>query len=246
MLQKAVNVENAGKQDVKRDLAIARRMLAGDFPGEGVTAQFSARIAGESAFWLAGPACPEGALPGDASRMALDGKVLQPGDEPVSFAGLHASIYRARPDVGGIAFTSASSHTALAAHGSPLATYYQYGGIFFKLNARLEPSCELDSAQGEAEVVNALGRNRALFIAGWGALNVSENLRYAASEALCLMLSSTRQMKALRIGGQPMRDEISRSYQSTYLNPETQFRTQIWLAAERRVSAGAPEVFSKG
>jgi ribulose-5-phosphate 4-epimerase/fuculose-1-phosphate aldolase len=229
--------------DVKRDMAVARRMLASEFPWENLTTQFSARIPGEAAFWIAGPECPEGALPGDASKVSLDGRVIAQGTEPVVGAGLHAAIYRARADVNGIAFTSSPSHTALASHTAPLTTFYQYGGIFYERCARVALDCELDSTQGEAAVVAALGKHRGLFIAGWGALNVSETLRYAFSEANCLMLASTRAIKALRIGGEPMPDDISRSYQSTYLHPDVQFRLQMWLAAERRVTATAPDVF---
>ena len=230
-------------EDLKRDMAIGRRMLASEFPWENLTAQFSARVAGKNAFLIAGPECPEGALPGDASKVGMDGKVLAQGGEPVVRAALHAALYKARPDVGGICFTSSPSHTALASHTAPLATYYQYGGIFYQLCDRVTLKHELDTPEGIAEVVKALGSNRAIFIAGWGAINVSESLRYAYAEAECLMLSSTRQIKALRIGGAPMEHDVARSYQSNYLKPEVQFRLQMWLAAERRITAGAPEVF---
>jgi ribulose-5-phosphate 4-epimerase/fuculose-1-phosphate aldolase len=231
-------------EHVQRDLAIARRALASEFPSENLTTQFSARAEGEPAFWIAGPECPEGALPEDASRVSLDGRILQQGAEPVMLAGLHAAIYRARPDVSGIAFTSSPSHAALASHTAPLATFYQYGGIFHQLCERAALASELDSAQGIADAVKALGTNRALFIAGWGAVNVSENLRYAYAESLCLMLSSTREMKALRIGGAPMSHDVSRSYQKNYLKPEVQFRAQMWLAAERRITAQTPDVLA--
>src|SRR5689334_1038253 len=99
--------------DVKRDMAVARRMLASEFPWENLTTQFSARVPGENAFWIAGPECPEGALPEDASKVSLDGRVVSQGAEPVVRAGLHAAIYRARPDVNGIGLTSSPSHTAL-------------------------------------------------------------------------------------------------------------------------------------
>jgi len=233
-------------EDLKRDMAIGRRMLASEFPWENLTTQFSARVTGENAFLVAGPECPEGALPGDASKVGLDGKVLAQGAEPVVRAALHAALYEARPDVGGICFTSSPSHTALASHTAPLATYYQYGGIFYQLCDRISLKNELDTPEGIAEVMKALGSNRALFIAGWGALNVSETLRYAFAEANCLMLSSTREIKALRIGGGPMSHDVARSYQSNYLKPNVQFRRQMWLAAERRISAGAPEVFGAG
>lgn len=227
----------------KRDIAIARRMLQAEFPTEGVTAQLSARIGGESAFWLAGPECPEGARPEDAARVGLDGRLLQAGAEPVSFESLHAAIYRARPEMNAMAFVGAASHAAVATHESPLATYYQYGGLFLNLVSRVMLTCPLDSPEAEAQVVSALGQGRAVFIAGWGAINVSESLRHAAAEAQVLMLSSTRQVRALRIGGEPMSDPVARSYQSNYLKPEVQFRTQMWLAAERRVTASAPAVF---
>lgn len=243
MSVKISDMENGDAAQLKRDMAIARRMLASEFPSENLTTQLSARIPGEAAFWIAGPECPEGAMPDDASKVSLDGRVLQQGAEPVVLAGLHAAIYRARPDVGGISFTNSPSHAALASHTAPLATFYQYGGIFYQLCARASLDCELDSPAGEAAVVRALGANRALFIAGWGAINVSENLRYAFSEANCLMLSSTREIKALRIGGAPMSHDIARSYQSNYLKPHVQFRMQMWLAAERRMTAGAPAVF---
>ena len=230
-------------EDLKRDMAIGRRMLASEFPWENLTTQFSARVAGENAFVIAGPECPEGALPGDASKVGMDGRVIQQGGEPVVRAALHAAIYQARPDVGGICFTNSPSHTALASHTAPLATYYQYGGIFYQLCDRVALRHELDTPEGIAEVVKALGSNRAIFIAGWGAINVSENLRYAYAEAECLMLSSTRQIKALRIGGAPMEHDVARSYQTNYLKPEVQFRLQMWLAAERRITAGAPGVF---
>lgn len=236
-------IDTGDNIDVKRDMAIARRMLASEFPWENLTTQFSARIPGEAAFWITGPECPEGALPEDASKVGLDGRVLAQGAEPVERAALHAAVYRARPDVGAIGFTSSPSHTAMASHTAPLTTFYQYGGIFYQRCGRLALDCELDTPQGEAAVVKALGDQRGLFIAGWGALNVSETLRYAFSEANCLMLSSTRAIKALRIGGAPMSHDIARSYQSTYLHPEVQFRLQMWLAAERRMSAAAPEVF---
>lgn len=240
-------IDTGDNIDVKRDMAIARRMLASEFPSENLTTQFSARVvgapAGEPAFWIAGPECPDGALPGDASMVSLEGRVLVQGQEPVVRAGLHAAIYRARPDVGGIAFTHSPSHAAMAAHTAPLTTFYQYGGIFYQRCERAALDCELDTAQGEAAVVQALGGNRGLFIAGWGALNVSDTLRYAFSEANCLMLSSTRAIKSLRIGGAPMSHDVARSYQSTYLNPDVQFRLQMWLAAERRMTAAAPAVF---
>ncbi|MBM3345970.1 MAG: class II aldolase/adducin family protein [Betaproteobacteria bacterium] len=231
------------EEDVKRDMAIARRMLASEFPWENLTTQFGARVPGEAAFWIVGPECPEGALPEDASKVGFDGRVLLQGAEPVARAGLHAAIFRARPDVGGICITSSPSHAALASHTAPLATYYQYGGIFYQRCARVSLDCELDSPAGEAAAVKALGTKRALFIAGWGAINVSETLRYAFAEANCLMLSSTREIKALRIGGAPMSHDIACSYQSNYLKPDVQFRMQMWLAAERRMTAGAPEVF---
>src|SRR5689334_20936725 len=84
-------IDTGDNIDVKRDMAVARRMLASEFPWENLTTQFSARIPGEQAFWIAGPECPEGALPEDASKVGLDGKVITQGAEPVVRAGLHAA-----------------------------------------------------------------------------------------------------------------------------------------------------------
>ena len=229
--------------NLQRDIAIARRMLHGEFPSEGVTAQLSGRDALRAAFWIAGPDCAEGALPSDASRIDGDGQVEICGEQPARLATLHAAIYRARPDVGGIAFTSAASHAALASHISPLATFYQYGSIFLNSVSRIELDCPLGMPQAVQQVVAALGQQRALFVAGWGAINVSETLQFAAVEAQVLMLSSTRQLSAMRIGGEPMSDSVARSYQQVYLNPQVPFRQQMWLAAERRTVASAPEVF---
>lgn len=228
---------------LQRDIAIARRMLRCEFPSEGLTAQLSGRDPSGSAFWLAGPDCPEDARPSDASLIDTDGHVIAPGAQPTEFATLHAAIYQARPDAGGIAFTSAACHTALASHTSPLATFYQYGSIFLNSVSRIDLAYPLGTPQAVEQIVRALGRQRAIFVAGWGAINVSETLPYAAVEAQVLMLSSTRQVRALRIGGQPMSHSVARSYQQVYLNPQVPFRRQMWLAAERRIGVSAPAVF---
>ena len=116
--------------DLRRDVALANRILE----RTGLSNAFghaSARVAGTETFLL-----PTRRSPGLAEAATLlvvdfDGNVVAGDGTPNSELWIHARLYAARPDVGGVVHAHPESCVCLTGIGEPHRVVHNQGGPFF-------------------------------------------------------------------------------------------------------------------
>ena len=99
--------------------------LHGELPRNGLVAwtsgNLSARVPGEDLMVIKASGVPYDELTPDAIVVCdLDGDLVEGTLSPSSDAATHGHIYRAMPDVGGVAHTHSRYATAWAIHGEPI------------------------------------------------------------------------------------------------------------------------------
>ena len=228
--------------DMKRRIAIARRMLHRHGLNSQIGGHVSLRVPHESAFYVTPFQYFDECLPEHVSKVGFDLQVLEPGTLPASPGiNFHASIYRARPDVHCAIHTHSDQIATLSSSNVPLAVYYAPGAIFlddvgyFVDNGEVLPDNEGDL------IAAALGDRRAVFMRHHGAVHVGDTLENTTIEAILLEKSTAFQIEALSIGARPLPQELARAYRLQYLAND--FRKRNWDAFLRQLRATDPILF---
>ena len=228
--------------DMKRRIAIARRMLYRHGLNSQIGGHVSLRVPNESAFYVTPFQYFDECLPEHVSKVGFDLQVLEPGTLPASPGiNFHASIYRARPDVHCAIHTHSDKIAILSSSNVPLAVFYAPGAIFlddvgyFVDNGEVLPDNEGDL------IAAALGDRRAVFMRHHGAVHVGDSLENTTIEAILLEKSASFQIEALSIGARPLPQELARAYRLQYLAND--FRQRNWDACLRQLRATDPILF---
>jgi len=160
----------------------------------------SARIPGTDTFLIPTRASPMLADPATLLVMTCDGEVVRGEGLPNAEAWLHARIYAARPDVGGVAHVHSPACVALSQVGLTVRPLHNSGAVVGEVpvfdRVGLIRTREFGDAAGEA-----LGGGRALLLRGHGA-NVAESDVRRAIVVACFMEEAARlQLDALAAAG---------------------------------------------
>ena len=194
---------------LRRDVALANRIVhrAGLVTAFG---HVSARLPGTDTFLFPTRASPALASPDRLLVLDCDGNQRAGDGEPNTEFWIHARIYAARPDVGGVAHVHSPACVALGQIGQTLQVLHNSAAGFRQGVPVFEKVGLIRSRALGDEVAASLGAGNAMLLRGHGA-NVAEgNVRLAALKAVFLEEAAEIQLKALAATGG--RAELLRAY----------------------------------
>lgn len=223
--------------DLKRDLALAGRILALEGHGDSIMGIVAARVPGSERFWIKSMGYGLDELtPERLIEMDLKGQVFGP-DLPVhSEWHLFAELFRARPDVGGIVHTHAPYACMLSAAERDIEPYDQFGVFHKSIRWYRGAPNRINTPELGREVAEALGDGDALMMKHHGIVTVGPDIRIAALSATFLEKAARRQILNEQVqGARPIEpaqaEELRRS------TPFERMLPNIWSYYERRLQA---------
>ncbi len=187
-------------QDLRNDVATANRILE----RMGLSRAFghaSARIPGTNTFVL--PTRRSPGLADAANLLVIDteGRVIEGDGEPNSEFWIHARVYAARADVGGVVHAHPDACVCLTQIGEPHRVVHNQGGIFAKGVPEYSAIGLIRSrALGDA-LAQVLGAGNAVMMRAHGITTAFEDVRTATVAACYLEESSTLQLRMLAAAG---------------------------------------------
>ncbi|HEY3062249.1 MAG TPA: class II aldolase/adducin family protein [Chloroflexota bacterium] len=189
--------------DLHADVALANRIAhrAGLVTGFG---HVSARIPGTDTFLFPTRASPALARADRLLVLDLDGNVLEGEGTPNTELWIHARIYAARPDVGGVAHVHSPACVALGQIGEPVRILHNAGAVLSDGVPMYERVGLIRSRELGDAVAEVLGPKRAMLLRGHGANVADVDIRSATVVACLLEEAADLQLKALAAaGGRP-------------------------------------------
>ncbi len=188
------------EQELRRDVALANRIIE-RFGLSNAFGHASARIPGTDTFVL-----PTRRSPGlaEASRLLtldFDGHVLAGEGQPNSEFWIHARIYAARPDVGGIVHAHPPACVCLTQIGQPHRVVHNQGGIFMGGVPEYERIGLIRSRELGDLLARRLGPGSAVMMRGHGITAAYPDIRTATVAACYLEESCGLQLRMLAAAG---------------------------------------------
>lgn len=184
---------------LRDDVATANRIAA----AAGLVTAFghvSARIPGTDRFLIPTRASPALADPGRLLVMDCDGRVVEGEGQPNSEAWIHARLYAARPDVGGIAHVHAPACVVLGQLGLTVRPLHNSGALAGEVPVYERIGLIVTRELGEAAAA-ALGARRVLLLRGHGANVAASDVRRAIVVACLLEEAARLQLDAMAAAG---------------------------------------------
>src|SRR5213592_2419918 len=163
---------------LKRDVALANLVIE-RFGLSGAFGHASARIPGTDTFFM-----PTRRSPGLASASTLlvldsEGKILSGRGTPNSELWIHARIYAARPDVGGIVHAHPPACVCLTQIGQPHRVVHNQGGIFADGVPEFKRIGLIRTRELGDLLAQSLGRGIAIMMRGHGITTAAADVRTA-------------------------------------------------------------------
>jgi L-ribulose-5-phosphate 4-epimerase len=226
--------------DLRREVAVGCRILAGEGHDDFVWGHVSARDPdGRGAWMKAGGLGFEEVSGEDVILVDGGGEVLEGAGERHIEYPIHTEILAARPDVGAVAHTHSDHAVALAAAGERLLPVSHSATLFvppdvprFTLTADLIRTPELGRA-----LASALGEAHAIFLVNHGIVTTGEDVADAVVRAVVLERACEVQLKARAHGGwaswSPDEEALAKR-ESVYPRAA---RLQVWELLARRHAA---------
>jgi ribulose-5-phosphate 4-epimerase/fuculose-1-phosphate aldolase len=185
---------------LRRDVALANRIIERC----GLSTAFghvSARIPGTDRFLLPQRRSPRFAT--EAALLVIDteGKVRSGEGTPNSELWIHARIYEARPEVGGIVHAHAPACVCLTQIGEPHRVVHNQGGPFFGTLAEYDRVGLIRSRELGDALARALGNGVAVMMRGHGITTAGADVRTATVAACFLEESVALQLRMLAAAG---------------------------------------------
>jgi len=190
---------NAGTA-LRRDVALANRIIE-RFGLSNAFGHVSARIPGTDTFYF-----PTRRSPGfaDENRLLVldtDGKVLSGEGTPNSELWIHARVYAARPDVGGVVHAHPPACVCLTQIGQPHRVVHNQGGAFFSGVPEYERIGLIRSRELGDLLARKLGAGIAVMMRGHGITTAHADVRAATVAACFLEESAGLQLRMLAAAG---------------------------------------------
>ena len=190
----------ADEAQLRDDVATANRILE----RVGLSSAFghaSARIPGTDTFFLPTRRSPGLAQAGKLLRIDTDGRVLEGDGEPNSEFWIHARIYAARPDVGGVVHAHPPACVCLTQIGEPHRVVHNQGGIFADGIPEYSRIGLIRTRELGELLANALGERSAVMMRGHGISTAYGDVRSATVAACYLEESASMQLRMLAAAG---------------------------------------------
>jgi ribulose-5-phosphate 4-epimerase/fuculose-1-phosphate aldolase len=184
---------------LREDVALANRIAH----ATGMVTAFghvSARIPGTDTFLIPPRASPMLATADGLLTVDLDGQVLEGAGQPNSELWIHARIYAARPEVGGVAHVHAPACVVLGQVGHTVRPLHNSGAVPGEVPVYERVGLIRSRALGDS-VAAALGGRRAMLLRGHGANVADADVRRAIVVACFLEESARLQLEALAAAG---------------------------------------------
>lgn len=185
---------------LRRDVALANRIIE-RFGLSNAFGHVSARIPGTNRFCIPTRRSPGLADENDLLVIDTDGKVLAGEGTPNSEFWIHARIYAARPDVGGVAHAHPLACIALTQIGEPHRVVHNQGGAFADGVPEYERIGLIRSRELGDLVAQRLGGGVAVMMRGHGISTAFHDVRAATVAACFLEESAGLQLRMLAAAG---------------------------------------------
>lgn len=196
----AKGASSRGQANLRRDVALANRIIERG----GLSTVFghvSARIPGTERFLLPTRRSPRFATEAGLLVLDTDGNVLAGGGTPNSELWIHARIYKARPDIGGVVHAHAPACVCLTQIGEPHRVVHNQGGPFFEALAEYDRIGLIRSRELGDALARALAGGVAVMMRGHGITSVAADVRTATVAACFLEESAELQVRMLAAAG---------------------------------------------
>ncbi len=196
------------ERELRRDVALANRIIE-RFGLSNAFGHVSARIPGTNTFCF-----PTRRSPGlaSANRMLVldtEGKILAGKGTPNSELWIHARIYAARPDVGGVVHAHPPACICLTQVGQPHRVVHNQGGAFHAGVPEFERVGLIRTRELGDLLARRLGDGIAVMMRGHGITTALPDVRTATVAACQLEESAGMQLRMLAAaGGDPARIRV--------------------------------------
>ena len=185
---------------LRDDVAIANRILE----RAGLSHAFghaSARIAGTNTFLLPTRRSPGLAKAEDLLVIDTEGRILSGKGEPNSEFWIHARIYAARADVGGIVHAHPPACVCLTGIGEPHRVIHNQGAIFASGVPEYSRVGLIRSRELGDHLAQVIGSGHAAMMRGHGITTAFADVRTATVAACYLEESASLQLRMLSAAG---------------------------------------------
>jgi L-fuculose-phosphate aldolase len=185
---------------LREDVATANRILE----RLGLSHAFghaSARIPGTNTFLLPTRRSPGLAAASDLLVIDTEGRIVEGEGEPNSEFWIHARIYAAREDVGGVVHAHPPACVCLTQVGQPHRVVHNQGGIFAKGVPEYARIGLIRSRELGDLVAKTLAGGNAVMMRGHGITTAFEGVRSATIAACFLEESCALQLRMLAAAG---------------------------------------------
>ena len=187
-------------RELRDDVATANRILE----RLGLSHAFghaSARIPGTSTFLLPTRRSPGLARAEDLLVIDTEGRIVDGEGEPNSEFWIHARVYAAREDVGGVVHAHPPACVCLTQIGEPHRVVHNQGGIFAKGVPEYSRVGLIRSRELGDLVAQVLGGGNAVMMRAHGITTAFESVKSATIAAVFLEESSALQLRMLAAAG---------------------------------------------
>jgi ribulose-5-phosphate 4-epimerase/fuculose-1-phosphate aldolase len=185
---------------LRADVATANRILE-RFGLSHAFGHASARIPGTNTFILPTRRSPGLARAEDLLVIDTDGRKLEGEGEPNSEFWIHARVYAARPDVGGVVHAHPPACVCLTQIGQPHRVVHNQGGIFVEGVPEYSRVGLIRSRELGDLVAGVLGGGNAVMMRAHGITTAFEDVKTATIAACFLEESSALQLRMLAAAG---------------------------------------------
>lgn len=194
-----------GLRELRGDVATANRILE----RMGLSRAFghaSARIPGTDTFLLPTRRSPGLAEPDSLLVIDTEGAIVDGDGEPNSELWIHARVYAARPDVGGVVHAHPDACVCLTQVGQRHRVVHNQGGIFIDGVPEYSAIGLVRTRELGDELARVLGKGNAAMMRAHGITTAFADVRRATVAACYLEESASMQLRMLAaVGGDASR-----------------------------------------
>jgi L-fuculose-phosphate aldolase len=192
-------------QELREDVATANRILE----RMGLSRAFghaSARISGTDTFLMPTRRSPGFAEPGTLLVIDTEGRIVDGAGEPNSEYWIHARVYAARPDVGGVVHAHPDACVCLTQIGQPHRVVHNQGGAFIDGVPEYSAIGLIRTRELGDALARVLGKGNAAMMRAHGITTACGDVRRATVAACYLEESASMHLRMLAaVGGDASR-----------------------------------------
>jgi ribulose-5-phosphate 4-epimerase/fuculose-1-phosphate aldolase len=138
--------------------------------------------------------------PEDLVEMNLKGEKVEGKNRQPYEAWLHTCLYRARPDVGGIARTHSFTTSAFAIVGEPVRPVHDFGSALLGETPVFQDPKLIEDEEVGTRLAGFIGKGAGALLRGNGTAIVGKDVPEAVVRAIYLEESALLQLKAKQVG----------------------------------------------